>query len=450
MEAAAAIGAGELSPVELTDACLARAGELEPVLGAFAVLDADGARRQAVALADEAARGDSRGPLHGIPVGIKDVIDVRGLPTRAGSSVPDGRASPDDAPVVGGLREAGAVVVGKTATHELALGVTTPQSVNPWDATRLPGGSSGGSAVAVAVGACVAALGTDTAGSVRIPSALCGVSGLKPRPGSLPMEGIVAVSPSMDSCGPIARSARDLVLVWTALTGSPAPRRRPGISVGVPRDWPDWVDPELRSSVREAAGTLAAPGEVVEVDLPPFKAWNRPRGRVVVAEAVEAHRRAGWYPIHAERYGEEVLSALKAGKRLGPAELAAARWELAGLAAKFREALGAVDVVALPVTPGPAPLRDTGEPGPVRDARLTRELTTLCGPVNACGLAAVAVPTAPAASGLPMGVQFVAEDEQTALAAALTYQERTDFHERRPPLAAPRAELAGGGKEVVR
>jgi aspartyl-tRNA(Asn)/glutamyl-tRNA(Gln) amidotransferase subunit A len=384
-------------------------------------------------------------------MGIKDVIDVRGLPTRAGSRVPDADPADHDAPVVGRLRAAGAVIVGKTATHEFALGVTTPQSANPWDRARLPGGSSGGSAIAVAVGACAAALGTDTAGSIRIPSALCGVSGLKPRREALPMDGIIAVSRSMDSCGPLARSARDLALVWKAMTGGPAPARRAGVRVGVPREWPEAVDCDVRRIVREAAMTLTSAGEAVaEVELPAFGAWTRPRGRVVVAEALEAHRRAGWYPARSALYGEEALGALRAGERLTSADLAAARRELAGYAARFRAALDVVDVIVLPVTPGPAPRRDTGEPEGVRDARLTRELTALCGPVNACGLAAVAVQSASIADELPMGVQFVSADEQTALAAALAFQEATDFHERRPPLVAPEAAVAGGGKEATR
>jgi aspartyl-tRNA(Asn)/glutamyl-tRNA(Gln) amidotransferase subunit A len=448
-QAASAIAAGELSPVELTEACLGRARDLEPAVHAFAALDEEGARRQAAALGDELARGGSRGPLHGVPVGIKDVIDVQGLPTRAGSRVTDGAPVPADAAVVAVLRAAGAVIVGKTATHEFALGVTTPQSGNPWDAARLPGGSSGGSAIAVAVGECPVALGTDTAGSVRIPSALCGVSGLKARRSALPMGGVVPVSRSMDACGPLARSAADLALVWEAQTGQAVPSRS-RLRVGVPREWPAWVGPEIRHRVVEAAEAVALEGGVVEADLPPFDAWTKPRGRVTIAETLDAHRRAGWYPARREAYGEEVLGALEAAERLSSDDLAAARRALAALVLDFREALARLDVVALPVTTGPAPDRDTGEREAERDARLTRELTRLCGPVNACDLAAVAVPCAPSPEGLPLGVQFVAADEPTALAAALAYQEATDFHERRPPLVAPQAALAGGGEETPR
>lgn len=448
-QAASAIAAGELSPVELTEACLGRARDLEPAVRAFAALDEDGARRQAVALGDELARGGSRGPLHGVPVGIKDVIDVRGLPTRAGSRVTEGAPVQADAPVVAQLRAAGAVIVGKTATHEFALGVVTPQSSNPWDARRLPGGSSGGSAIAVAVGECLVALGTDTAGSVRIPSALCGVTGLKARQSALPMGGVVPVSRSMDACGPLARSAADLALVWEAQTGQ-AVRPRSGLQVGVPREWPAWIGPEMRRRARETAEVVALGGGVVEVDLPPFDAWTQPRGRVTVAETLDAHRRAGWYPARRADYGEEALGALEAAERLSLGDLVAARRAVAALVRDFREALGRLDVVVLPVTTGPAPERDTGEREADRDARLTRELTRLCGPVNACGLAAIAVPCAPGPDGLPLGVQFVAADELTALAAAIAYQDATDFHERRPPLVAPQAALTGGGEETPR
>lgn len=450
-DAAAAVARRELSPAELTEACLERARELEPAVRAFVLLDEDGARRQALALSDELARRGPRGPLHGIPMGIKDVIDVRGLPTRAGSRVLDGQPSEDDAPVVERLRAAGAVVLGKTATHEFALGVTTPQSVNPWDPARLAGGSSGGSAVAVAVGECLAALGTDTAGSVRIPSSLCGVSGLKARPDALPVGGIIPLSPSMDSCGPLARSAGDLALVWEALTGRPVPAPSPWLRVGVPCTWPERLEPEVRRMVAEATGSLAAGGsELVEVELPPFEAWNRPRGRVVVAEALQEHRRLGCYPARTELYGEEALGYLKAAESLSQEDVVAARRALSALAAAFREALAGVDVIALPVTPGPAPARQTGEPEAVRDARQTRELTMLCGPVNACRLAAVAVPSGFSVEGLPLGIQFIAVDEDTALAAARAYEETTDFQERRPPLLAPQAALTGGGEERPR
>lgn len=239
-EAARAIEARSLSPVELTEACLERAQSWEPVIGAFVRLEPERAMGEARALTEELARGGRRGPLHGVPLAIKDVIDVHGWPTTASSRVPDARPARDDAPVVRRLRAGGAVLVGKTNTQEFAYGVTTPGTRNPWDPERIPGGSSGGSAASVAVRGCLGALGTDTAGSVRIPAALCGVSGLKPSRGAVPMEGIVPLAPSMDVCGPMAGTASDVALLWEVMTRGPIspPFVRAGVSLGVCRSCP--------------------------------------------------------------------------------------------------------------------------------------------------------------------------------------------------------------------
>ncbi|MGI8941521.1 MAG: amidase [Actinomycetota bacterium] len=213
-----AIAAGELSAVELTEACLGRATLLEGEVKAFTLLDGAGALRQARALDDERARGDTRGPLHGIPLCIKDLIDVEGLPTTASSRVLRDNIARTDAPVVARLRAAGGIIVGKTNTQEFAYGVVTAPTVNPWDRDRIPGGSSGGSAAAIAAGMSLGGVGTDTAGSIRIPSALCGISGLKPRPGIVSLEGIIPLAPSLDACGPMARTASDLGVLLDAMT----------------------------------------------------------------------------------------------------------------------------------------------------------------------------------------------------------------------------------------
>jgi aspartyl-tRNA(Asn)/glutamyl-tRNA(Gln) amidotransferase subunit A len=193
------------------------------VLQAFVHLDEQQVREDAAILTREAATGRFRGPLHGIPVAVKDVIDVAGAPTRAGSNVTDPTPARTDATAVARLRAAGALILGKTRTHEFAQGVTTPPSRNPWNTACIPGGSSGGSAVAVAAGQCLAALGTDTGGSIRVPAALCGVSGLRPARGDIPTDGVLAFSPRLDTCGPIARDALDLALMFGVLSGRPRP-----------------------------------------------------------------------------------------------------------------------------------------------------------------------------------------------------------------------------------
>ena len=415
--------AGRLDAVDLTEACLARA-EATGSLGAFALLDHAGARRQAAALAG----ADARGPLHGVPVAVKDVIDVEGLPTRGGSAVPDAAPAERDAPLVARMREAGAVILGKTATHELAFGVTTPAAANPWDPDRSPGGSSGGSAVAVATGAAFAALGTDTAGSIRLPAAFCGVSGLKARYGALPMEGILPLAPSMDSAGAFARSADDLAVVWPVLSGAAPVADLDELRLGVPSPPAD-ADDEIAAAVAAAVALLAGDG-AAPVTVPAWTAWERPRGRTLVAEALDAHRAAGWYPARRERYGPEPLAYLESAERLSDAERATARQELADLAWLLRAALAGVDVLALPTCPVAAPPRDADP------HRAARELTPLCGPANAAGLAAASVPCGVTTGGLPIGLQLVGESEAVVLAVASRYQSLSSAHDRRP--------LAGG------
>lgn len=425
VEAAAAVRAGRVDAVELTEACLARADATRD-LGAFSHLDHAGARLQAAALSRQLAASGPRGPLHGVPVAVKDIIDVVGLSTLGGSAVPDAVPAARDAPLVARLREAGAVVMGKTTTHELAFGVTTPAAANPWDPRRSAGGSSGGSAVAVATGAAFAALGTDTAGSVRLPAAFCGVSGLKARHGSLPMEGILPLAPSMDSAGALARSTEDLAVVWGVLAGAPVRGDLDGLRIGVPDPPPEAGD-EITAAVAEAVQVL---GGAAPVTVPPWTAWERPRGRTLVAEALDAHRAAGWYPGRRERYGSEPLAYLESAERLSEADRTAARAELAEFGRRLRAALADVDVLALPTCPVTAPARDANP------RRASRELTPLCGPASAAGLAAVSVPCGFAADGLPIGLQLVGESEAAVLAVACRYQSLAGTHDRRP--------LAGG------
>jgi aspartyl-tRNA(Asn)/glutamyl-tRNA(Gln) amidotransferase subunit A len=403
-EAAAAVAAGELTAPELFAACHARAREHED-LGAF------------VALAPEP--GEPReGPLRGVPVGVKDVADVAGMPTRAGSEATDAEPAAADAPVVAALREAGAVVLGKTATHQLAYGVTTRAAVNPWAPDRLAGGSSGGSAVAVAVGACPLALGTDTAGSCRIPAAHCGVAGMMARPGRLPTAGLVPLAPGLDTPGFLARTAADLAFAWTALTAEPV-EARPGLRAGVPpAEALGPVDPAAQAAAEDAGARLGA----VTVAVPAFDDFSRPRGTVIAALALEQHRRRGWWPAHADAYDPAIAYDLRAAERTGAGALLAARGRLDELARALREAIAAVDVLVLPTTPRAAPPRDDGGDLVRAERRHAARLTRLCGPVNIAGLAAVSVFGGLDADGLPLGVQMVGRDERTVLAAAMAYE----------------------------
>jgi aspartyl-tRNA(Asn)/glutamyl-tRNA(Gln) amidotransferase subunit A len=435
-EAAGAIASGDLTPVDLTQACLERAQQVDGEIKAFVMLDADGALAQARALNDKRPNT----PLHGIPIGIKDIIDVAGLATTAGSRVLEGNIALHDAPVVSRLRAAGAVIMGKTNTQEFAYGVVTYPTRNPWDRSRIPGGSSGGSAAAVAAGMCLGALGTDTAGSIRIPAALCGVSGLKPRPGIVPLDGIIPLAPSLDVCGPIARTVIDLTLMWNRLTRedvrlhSNVEELRIGISPSL--FGAGEIDEDVARAVDDGVRVLCDAGaRRVEVDIPPLGEWDYPRSIPLMMEALEVHRDAGWYPARSHDYTDETVRAFRYAEKVEPATLVESYKTLEDLTSRLRRAFESAEVLVQPTTPVPAPsvhdaaVADEGHRPPV-----TRSLTRVCGPVNWCGLAAVSVPCGMTNAGLPIGMQIIAPDEATALSVAAVYESHTEFSKRRPPI----------------
>jgi aspartyl-tRNA(Asn)/glutamyl-tRNA(Gln) amidotransferase subunit A len=435
-QSALAIASGELSPVDLAAACLERIEELEPTIRAFVTLDAEGAEKQARELTEELARSGPRSPLHGVPVGIKDIVDVEGLPTTASSRVLEGNIAASDATIVARLRAAGAVIVGKTNTQEFAYGVVSAPTRNPWDPNRIPGGSSGGTAAAIAAGMTLGGIGTDTAGSIRIPSSLCGISGLKPRPDVIPLDGIIPLSPSLDACGPMARSAADLRLLFEAIGGttdaSPEPQH---LRVAVPESSEvTGASPEVIRAVDSAVAILVDAGpRRVTVDLEPFVDWDKPRSIPLMIEALEVHRSRGWYPKLADRYSDETLGSLRYAEKLTSEQIEANREPLAALVAHLIAVFDHADVLALPTTQVSAPTvdestaRDDGHRTPV-----VRRLTRICGPVNVCRLTALSIPCAFGDNGLPIGLHLIGRDETTLLSLAELYQSMTDWHTRRP------------------
>ena len=437
-QTARTIASGELSPAELTAACLRRIEELEPTIKAFVTLDDEGARDQARRLTEELARAGPRSALHGVPVGIKDLVDVEGLPTTASSRVLEGNVATSDAPVVATLRAAGAVIVGKTNTQEFAYGVVSAPTRNPWDTNRIPGGSSGGTAAAIAAGMTLAGIGTDTAGSIRIPASLCGVSGLKPRPDVIPVDGIIPLAPSLDACGPMARSVADLRILFETLDGGlgSAPEAR-GLRLAVPGS-PEvaGADGEVQHAVDTAVAVLVDGGlSRAEVDLEPFADWDRPRSMPLMLEALEVHTSRGWYPERAGRYTEETLGSLRYAERLTPEKVEATRAPLADLVENLMGVFADADVLVLPTTQTTAPTvdessaRDDGHRTPV-----VRALTRLCGPVNVCRLAALSIPCGFDNGGLPFGLQLIGRDESSLLAVGELYQSLTSWHTERPKL----------------
>lgn len=436
--AAQQVRAGTLTPLALFERSLERIQEVDPLLRAFVAIDEDGVRADAIELTREADAGRVRGPLHGIPIAVKDVVDVRGLPTRGGSAATDSSPASADAPAVERLRAAGALIVGKVNTHEFAHGVTTPPTRNPWDPRRIPGGSSGGSAVAVASGQCLAAVGSDTGGSIRVPAALCGVSGLRSLPRDIPVGGILPFSPRLDTCGPIAKDAMDLALMFEILSGTTCPIRPgvKGLRVGtVARAALGELDDEVEAAVDSAVHVLAATGTAVgTVDVPPFPAWSAPRAIYVLSDFLEVHRSAGWYPERLDRYGSEVASYLAKAEQITPGARAEAIGELQLLERDLLAGMADVDVLVLPTTPIAAPLVEdcVHQPDTEGRAAIVGTLMRLCGPFSWCGLAAVTVPCGTTAEGLPIGLQIVGRDVSTVLSLAVAYQARTEHHLREP------------------
>ncbi|GHF18295.1 amidohydrolase [Amycolatopsis deserti] len=396
---AADLRAGRLGPRDLVETALAELHRWEPVVNAFVTVDEAGARDAAEQAARELAAGVDRGPLHGVPVAVKDLIDVRGLPTTAGSHHFEGRVATDDADCVRRLRAAGAIILGKTATHEIAFGPTGDRAANgparnPYDPGRMTGGSSSGSAAAVAAGVVPLALGTDTGGSVRIPAACCGVVGLKPTHGALSTQGVLPLAPSLDTIGPLARTVADARLLWTVLSGTettPATSRLAWLP-------PDSIHPTLPEVTALVRARL---GDLPEVAVPQAEALRAAYSTIQGSEA---------YAVHADRFtaapglfGEEVRERLRAGGEIRGWEYVRARELRDRARGEVLNLLREHGILALPTVPFPAPLLDAraGELGDVRAA-----LLSLTSPWSVLGLPAVSVP-AGLVGELPVGLQLV-------------------------------------------
>lgn len=404
-ELSAALRSGALSPVEhIRDACERLAADTH---NAVITLDAERALAQAHGLAAELARGEWRGPLHGVAVGVKDLFDVAGLPTRAGSEVLSGAPpATTDAAIVARLREAGAVVVAKLHTHEFAYGPTGDVAAsgparNPHDPTRITGGSSSGSAAAVAAGHVALALGTDTGASVRTPAALCGVVGVKPAYGALPVQGVFPLSETCDHVGFLTADVPGAALTWDALTGpgSPRPATRVGVLVD---DYWRAVDPVLTAAVHTAVATMRGDGiEVVEIRTPMIDELAATYPVIVGAEAWATH--ADWFEARPEAYQPATRERLGPQRGTPARSYVDARRTRARLAAEFRAAVAHVDALVLPTTR----LRATRiGVGSVDGVAVRPALLALTLPFNLTGWPAVSVPGAVPDGGLPAGVQL--------------------------------------------
>jgi aspartyl-tRNA(Asn)/glutamyl-tRNA(Gln) amidotransferase subunit A len=405
------LAGGALRAVGLAEACLARIAAREPEVQAWAWLDSDHVLAQARALDQHRASGRAIGPLHGLPVGIKDIIDTAGIPTENGTAIDAGRVPVTDAFVVARLRQAGAVVMGKTVTAELAF-IGPGKTRNPNDPAHTPGGSSSGSAAAVAAGMVPLALGTQTGGSVVRPASFCGVVGYKPSFGAIPRTGVLSQSPSLDTVGVFARTTAEAALLAETLFGhdagdpattlAPPPRLldvalseppvRPALAFVRTPFWDD-AEQDTRDAFAELAGALG--DDCVEVELPaPFAEAIRLREVVNYAEMAKSFHR--YESRGRDRLSPQMQAALDDGKRILARDyLAALDWRSV-LNAGLEEIFARFDAIVTPAAAGPAPegLGSTGSP-------------RFNGTWTFCGTPALTLPLLEARNGLPMGVQLV-------------------------------------------
>ena len=442
-DAAARIRAGTLQPVDLVQQCLECIRKFDGRVRAWVVVDEEGAIESARRLSEEAAAGEFRGPLHGVPVGIKDIIDVTGLPTRAGSPLREGHVAEADAPLVAGLREAGAIILGKTVTVEFACFDPSP-SRNPWDPDlqHSPGGSSSGSAVAVAVGMCPGAIGTQTGGSLVRPSSYCGIATCKPTFGRVDATGVVPVSYTLDHPGPMARSVADLEIMLEHLPRSrqfrppamelwgPSRDAGPADRTGPPRlgfveeYFMEEADESVRQVVQAAIDKLADRDALIETVSPTenFAEIQDVHTRVMAAEAAAYHRRQ--FAEHRESYGPMISSLLDQGLAMSAVEYSAAMMRLGEFRRRVPDMLGQFDALIMPATDTTAPptLTTTGN-------------KAFQAPWSCSGLPVVSLPCELADDGMPVAVQLVGRYHQEIPLLRVGQWCETAFDFRRiPPL----------------
>jgi len=424
----------KLSPVELTKLMLARIEQLNPKINAYISVTAELAIAQAKKTESELfgprrrkGRRD-RGPLHGIPMSLKDNIYTKGIRTTAGSKILKDFIPQHDAEVWARLQEAGAILLGKTNLHEFAYGVTTNNphygpTRNPWDLARIPGGSSGGSAAALAAGLCYGSIGTDTGGSIRIPASLCGIVGLKPGIDRVSAEGVVPLSSHLDFVGPLARTVVDAALLLNPIfvrgkaeSGLSSVRRlstrTSKFRLGLPKEFfLDLVSDEVCIQFHEAVRSLQKHGAKVKaISIPLLDETEEAGNQIAWAEATHFHQQAGWFPTHSADYGEGVRARLEMGTKISAADYLQAVATREKFIQQFHIAMteAEVDALVVPTTPIAAPLIGE-ESTPIGEANHpTRTLLLrLNRPANLAGIPAVSLPCGFTAAGLPVGLQLI-------------------------------------------
>ncbi len=443
----------QLSPVELVRAFLERIEAVDGRLNSYVTRLPERALGQARAAEAEILRGRYRGPLHGIPIGLKDLYDTAGIRTTAMSRVTPDRVPEEDATTVAKLNAAGTILLGKLAMHEFALGGPDftslfPPARNPWNLDHIPGGSSSGSGASVAAGLCMGALGSDTGGSIRGPASMCSIVGLKPTYGRVSNYGVVPLSWSQDHCGPMTWTVADNALMLQALAGpdpkdpTTAPAPVPdysaglkdgiaGMTIGVPRRYffqpgPE-VSPETLAAIETALKVMAELGATVrDVDLPHVEQARAANQTIMLSEAFAYHEPN--LKTRREDYGEMVRDRFLLGGLLSGSDYVQAQRVRGLIKREMAAALREVDVLATPTSPQPAPALEGYSGG----ATLTGPSFT--GPFNASGIPAISIPGGFSADGRPIGLQIAGKpfDEATVLRVAYSYEQAARWFERRP------------------
>ena len=453
-EAGTQLRAGSCSVVELTEAVLARAAATEPAIHAFVQVLGDQAMAAARAADADLRAGRDRGPLHGIPIAIKDLFDVAGTPTRCGSRVRDDAPPAEaDAEAVARLRAAGAIIVGKTVTHEFAAGVLSPPARNPWDPSRIPGGSSGGSVAAVAAGACLGALSSDTAGSIRVPAALTGVAGIKPTRGRVSTRGVFPLAWSVDTVGTHAKTVDDAMLMLAGMMddgpsfdgrlGSPLDQRNGaalrGVRLGVPRPYFfDRLQPDVGAAVAAAIALLTDLGaEVIETPWPEAQAAAAAGLMIIWSEMAAVHDET--LRSMPERYGTVLRARLEAYALLPARGYLRARQARTAVRRSMAQLFTAqrLDALVMPTTAATATeVGQTTIVVPDGEDPVHGGFFRLTVPFNATGQPALSVPCGFDAAGLPIGMQLVGVPwgEVSLARIGQAYEQAAGWNTQRPPL----------------
>jgi aspartyl-tRNA(Asn)/glutamyl-tRNA(Gln) amidotransferase subunit A len=454
-EASQLVRSKKISPVELTQACLSRIERLNPMLNAFITVTEDSALEQARQAEADIQRGRWIGPLHGIPIALKDLVDTAGVRTTAGSGLFKDRIPTQDAEVVRLLKAAGAVLLGKLNLHEFAYGGSSVISYfgpvrNPWEPSYSTGGSSGGSAAAVAAELCYGAIGSDTGGSIRMPAAYCGIVGLKPTYGRVSTSGVVPLSWSLDHLGPMTRTAMDAALMLQVIVGydpqdtnsTDAPvqdyagtlaAKTSSLRTGIPRaHFYEGLHPEIQAAMNTALSTLGKlTASQTEVEIP---ASNDTAILITKVEAYAYHR--DYITKTPELYQAETLKRIRAGAEINAVEYIYGRHQLDQFRRSVPKVFEATDLVVTPTTP--VPPSTISELLADLDNLRTKELLTLRNtrPFNLLGLPTISVPCGFTSKGLPIGMQITGPpwSEATVLRLAYAYEQATDWHNRKPSL----------------